>query len=420
MFKIFRKELKLFFVDKRALLLTFLLPIALISLFALAFGGVGKKNESHAYDLLVSDMDSTKESRNAITLLDSEKSLHLIKQPLAEAQNQVKKGKQNAVLVFGKGFADSMRNGNKLPLELQYDEAKEAEIGMLQQSLIPNLFRMTGAQGMKRKMMKQVSSKDTAQVQTWFDNIGSAIAFNAKEKSTTKDSATAEKNGWNGMMSGIEMKKLVAATNDDNTAGLVQAVAGTAVMMLLFSVTAMGASLLTEKEEGTLKKLLSTPIHPNNILFGKMLTSNLVSILQLSVMMIYAWLVFGLNLFQNIPALILLIIVTAFACSSFGMLLASIAKTRQQVQGLSTLIILSMSAIGGSMIPTFIMPEWMQKIAVVSVNYWSIQGFFDIFWRQLAITDSSFLLRIIVLLGIGSAMTIISLRLFKKNILKLN
>ena len=285
MFKITGKELKLFFVDKRALLMTFILPIALISLFALAFGGAGKNNEARPYDLLVSDLDSTKESQNAIALLDSEKNIQLIKEPLAAAQELVKKGKQNAVLVLGKGFADSIKDGNKLPMELQYDEAKEPEIGMLQQSLIPNLFRLTGAQGMKKKLMKQVNDKDTGFVQSWFDSIGKLIAAKSKQTSSEVDSATAEKNGFGNFMNGIEMTKLVAA-KADNTVGLVQAVAGTAVMMLLFSVTAMGASLLTEKEEGTLKKLLTSPIHPYNILFGKMLTSNIVSILQLTIMMI--------------------------------------------------------------------------------------------------------------------------------------
>lgn len=44
-----------------------------------------------------------------------------------------------------------------------------------------------------------------------------------------------------------------------------------------------------------------------------------------------------------------------------------------QARGLSTLIILIMSAIGGSMIPLFLMPAIMKKIAVFSVNYWGIQ-----------------------------------------------
>ena len=46
-----------------------------------------------------------------------------------------------------------------------------------------------------------------------------------------------------------------------------------------------------------------------------------------------------------------MILATAFACASFGIFIASIAKTRKQVESYSTLIILVMSAIGGSMVP---------------------------------------------------------------------
>jgi ABC-2 type transport system permease protein len=150
-----------------------------------------------------------------------------------------------------------------------------------------------------------------------------------------------------------------------------------------------------------------------------MLSANVISISQLVMMFTYAWIVFGLDIFQNIPSLIVMIVATAFACSSFGVFLASFAKSRQQVQGFSTLIVLSMSAIGGSMIPLFIMPLWMQKIAVVSVNYWGIQGFYDIFWRMLPLSDPTFITRVIVLLAIGLVLNFIASRLFKKNILNL-
>jgi len=49
-----------------------------------------------------------------------------------------------------------------------------------------------------------------------------------------------------------------------------------------------------------------------------------------------------------------------------------------------------MSCIGGSMIPLFAMPLFMQKISVFSVNYWGVQGFYDIFWRMLPLTDTNF------------------------------
>ena len=202
-------------------------------------------------------------------------------------------------------------------------------------------------------------------------------------------------------------------------AGLVHSVAGTAVMMLLFSVAEIGGSLLDEKQEGMLKKMLCSPMHPNHILLGKLVFANIISMAQLSIMFIYAWLVFGLDIMNNLSSLAIMIFATAFACASFGVLLASFAKSRKQVQSLSTLIILIMSAIGGSMVPIFIMPEFMQKIAVVSVNYWGIQGFYDIFMRLLPVTDLTFLSRAFVLIGIGAVLNFVALVMFKKNILKI-
>jgi ABC-type multidrug transport system permease subunit len=101
------------------------------------------------------------------------------------------------------------------------------------------------------------------------------------------------------------------------------------------------------------------------------------------------------------------------------MLIASFAKSRQQVQGMSTLIVLVMSCLGGSMIPSFAMPAFMQKISVFTVNYWGIQGFYDIFWRMLLATDPVFLSRILILLAIGTVLNLIAVQMFRKNVLKI-
>ncbi len=208
-------------------------------------------------------------------------------------------------------------------------------------------------------------------------------------------------------------------SEEDKLGGLVHVVAGTSVLMLLFSVAGIGGSLLDEKQEGMLKKLLCSPLHSNHILYGKMVFANIISIAQLIIIFTYAWLTLGLEIMHHLPSLALMILGTAYACSSFGIVLASFAKSRQQVQGFSTLIVLVMSAIGGSMIPIFVMPEIMQKVAVVSVNYWGIQGFNDIFLRSLPLTDITFLSKVFVLIGIGTFLNFIALLMFKKNILKI-
>jgi len=407
MVQIALKDLKLFFANKRATLLTFAVPMVLITLFAFAFGGVGrKKGETMPTRLIVADVDNTGESKDVIAQLDSLKEFEVILKNIDEAENLVKKGDEAAVLIFHKGFSDSLNVGNNPPIEFKYDAAKEAEVGILRGALTGNLMGMIGGKSMSKTIVNKFDAENQNLDAETRDKIHAQILNNFSPEETKKQSRSI-----------LKVTPLVA--EEENSPGLVHAVAGTAIMMLLFSVSGMGASLLDEKQEGTLKKLLYSPLAPNSILYGKILSTNLISISQLAVMFIFANLVFGLDIYSHLFSLLLMIAATAFACSSFGVLLASFSKTRQQVQGLSTMIILVMSCIGGSMIPTFAMPSFMQKISAFSVNYWGIQGFYDIFWRMLPLTDPTFLSRILVLVLIGIVLNFIALQMFKKNILKI-
>ncbi|MCC7231990.1 MAG: ABC transporter permease [Bacteroidia bacterium] len=422
MIRIAIKDLRLFFKDKRSMLLAFAIPIALITLFSFAYGGAGKGNTETKISLLISDLDSTPASREAVKQFDSLKSLEIIPMALEDAEKSIKKGDESCVLVIHKGFSDSLLTGGELPLELKYDEAKGIETGLLQQSLIPTIAMMPFNLGDKKEIlgnrMVKMAGVTNPQAQHAIRSQSDSL-FNAISEGVAANPSNKKSNPASGFMGGdIKMTKLIKSTNDHQL-GLLQAVAGTAVMMLLFSVVGIGMGLLEEKQEGTLKRLLYSPVNALHILFGKMISANVISILQLLVMFVFAGLVFGLDITSHIPGLLITIAATAFACSAFGVLLASFAKNRQQVQGLSTLIILVMSAVGGSMIPLFFMPAIMQKLAVISVNYWSIQGFYDIFWRNLSITSPAFLSRILVLVLIGGILNLMAVWMFKKNILKL-
>jgi ABC-type multidrug transport system permease subunit len=76
-----------------------------------------------------------------------------------------------------------------------------------------------------------------------------------------------------------------------------------------------------------------------------------------------------------------------------------------------------MSAIGGSMVPLFIMPVFMQKIAIVSINYWAMKGFFDIFLNKLPLTNIIY--EIIVLFGIGIFFLFLAIINFKTQLKKI-
>jgi ABC-2 type transport system permease protein len=399
MFKLFKKDLTLFFHDQRSVILTFLLPVILITLFAFAYGSIGSYDgRSEPVKLLVTDLDQTRSSIEIICKIDSLEDISIVISDSAKSKELVIKGKYAGALMIYKGFQDSLEAGNTMPIELVYDRSREMEIGILQQNLITTLMSSAGEIIVKKSIEKYLQDQ--------FPDIGKSASDNIIKTAIIKDNNNLA----------IKWTSIVAMKNNTKL-GLIQAVAGTAILMLLFSVAGVGTSILEEKENGTINRLLYSPLKCSTILYGKMLFAFFISILQLTAMFLFAWLIFNMDLSVNVPALILMIIATAFAVSGLGIFLAAIAKTRQQAQNLSTIIILIMSAIGGSMIPLFIMPAILQKIALLSLNYWGIQGFYDIFWRNLPL--EAILPKILILMGIGIVMTLASIGLFKKRIMKL-
>jgi ABC-2 type transport system permease protein len=399
MFKLFKKDLTLFFHDQRSVILTFLLPVILITLFAFAYGSIGTYDgRSEPVSLLVSDLDQTKSSKEIIHKIDSLEDIKVIVSDSIKSKELVIKGKYPGALIIYKGFQDSLEAGNATQIELVFDRSREMEIGILQQNLISTFMSSAGRIIVKKSIENYLKEQ--------FPDIGKSTGDNIIR--------TAIKDDNNKLA--IKWTSIVGEKNDTKL-GLIQAVAGTAILMLLFSVAGVGTSILEEKENGTINRLLYSPLKGSTILYGKMLFAFFISIVQLTSMFLFAGLIFKMDLSVNIPALILMIIATAFAVSGLGIFLAAVARTRQQAQNLSTIIILIMSAIGGSMIPLFIMPVILQKIAFLSVNYWGIQGFYDIFWRNLPL--EVILPKILILLSIGIFMTLSSILLFRKRIMKL-
>ncbi|WP_457618340.1 ABC transporter permease [Lutibacter sp.] len=402
---IFKKDLKLFFSNKKNVVLTFLIPILLISLFAFAFGGIStKSSEYKQVTLLYADFDSSSTSKKIKEQLDTISAVNLMQVTLEEGSNALLKGKYSGFLILNKGLKDSLLLSKKLPITYKYDASNPFEAKMLQSIITGVIMSTIGSQLYIRKVENYINTE----FKTMPNNLKQRILTDISQVSFKNKASTSAI---------IEAVPVIKESSNTGNLGLIQAVAGTAIMMLLFSISGVGGGLLEEKESGTLSRLLYTPIKTTSILYGKMLATLFISMLQLFTMFVFAWIAFDLPIFKDLISLILLTIAVAFSVSSFGVFLVSVSKTRQQLQNLSTIIILLMSAIGGSMIPLFVMPSIMRKIAVISLNYWGIQGYYDIFWRNLSTFE--ILPRIGVLNLIGIVMLLISIPLFKRNIVSL-
>jgi ABC-2 type transport system permease protein len=94
------------------------------------------------------------------------------------------------------------------------------------------------------------------------------------------------------------------------------------------------------------------------------------------------------------------------------MFLASFTKTSAQANGLGTLLILTMSAVGGSWFPVSMMPETIQFFSKFTITYWSIEGFLAVLWRGSGFME--ILPYLGMLLGIGIVINVISYINFKR------
>ena len=409
MIEIALKDLKVFFRDIKAVLLSFLLPIGLITLFGLTFGGIEERSASNNQtNILIADLDSTEITRDVIVKLDSLAEISVTTVGFDRGKEMIMNGNRLAMLVFYKGFADSVESGKPEPMELFYDEARKMDAGLIQYALISNLMEILGPKTFKKKIMSSIKTKYPDMDTDMMTQI---------EGDISEQFAPADEDGKDNIMGKMGNLTITSLARKESVNwALIQSFAGTAVMMLLFSVTAIGSSLLSEREDGTLKRLMYSPVSPIHIMFGKILFALVISVIQLSVMVVFTWLVLGMDIGYNVFYLLMVIVATAFACSGFGIFIAAISTSRKQAEGMATIVILLMSAIGGSMIPLFFMPAFMQKIAVISLNYWAIQSFFDVLGREVSFLQ--IITKVGVLFGIGATMMTISASLFKRNLLK--
>jgi len=184
------------------------------------------------------------------------------------------------------------------------------------------------------------------------------------------------------------------------------AAAGIAVMFLLFSANGAGASLLEEREAGTMGRLLSSRLTLTQLLAGKWLYITLLGCTQLFTMFAWGQMVFRVNLVGHLTGFAAMTLATSGACASFALFLASVCKSRQQLHGVSVILVLTMSAIGGSMVPRYIMSDSMRALGKFTFNGWALDGFQKIFWYDLPLSairlELMVLMAITLLLGIAA------------------
>jgi ABC-2 type transport system permease protein len=161
-----------------------------------------------------------------------------------------------------------------------------------------------------------------------------------------------------------------------------------AIFAMFFIIIPLTGSMIKEREEGSLARLMSMPISYIELLLAKVAVYFVVCFIQ-TVLMICAG-IFILPLFHipmliisnHILELIIMTIFTALAALGYGLLVGTIATTHQQAAAFGAVSIIILAAIGGIWVPVYLMPMVMRHVATISPLNWAITGFYNIFLRQ--------------------------------------
>ncbi len=166
-----------------------------------------------------------------------------------------------------------------------------------------------------------------------------------------------------------------------------------ALFGMFFIVIPLGGTLLMERDNGTLNRLLLTPSPKINLLLGKIFAYMAVCLFQFFIMIcvgLYILPVLGtpaLELGKSRPALLVMAISSSLAAVGYGILIGTLAKSYRQAAVFGPLSVVIASAIGGIMVPVYVMPDLLKKISIASPLAWGLNGFLDIFVRNGNIPD---------------------------------
>ncbi len=398
------KDLRLLPRVKAGLFFTFIWPIIVTVLFGFAFGGQSNGPENRMKVGLI-DEDGTDGSRAFAKRLES--SFDLLPMSRPDAENAVRRGQRTAYIVIKPGFgvaSERMFYGASKEVELGVDPARKAESGMIEGLLMKHaaedMQKMFTDPSASSRMVDQALSEmkqgggsaETAPVERFLTELKSFVNTPAAQSGPPGAGAA----GWQPLK--VTATAVARERRGPENAFDITFPQGV-IWGLIGCVMSFGLSLVSERTHGTLVRLRMAPLSRGQILGGKALAC-FVSILLVELMLLGVALFFGVR--PTSYGILALAGLSAAVCFvGFMMLIASLGKTEQAASGAAWAIMMPLSMFGGAMVPTFVMPAWMQTIGLISPVRWAMLAIEGGVWRNFSAAEMVTPCAILITIGIA-------------------
>jgi ABC-2 type transport system permease protein len=420
-FAMIRKDLQLFFTDRRAVIMSFVVPIAVASFFGTIFSGSANGDRARI-PIAIVDQDQTAVSRAIVSGASGDSNVAVSASTLEQARADVRAGRVTVAIVIPSGFGDAAGRaffgGTEKPeLSLWYDPSRTAEAGLVRGILAEHVMQSVSAEMFTGEQGRQIIDETLQtldrtglrgeQQLLLRDLLQSARRF-YQQSPSTGDSPSRPR--------GFTMPYRVAEepiTSGDNVAynGYAHSFAGMGIQFLLFASIDLGVGILLERQRGLWKRLRSAPISRLSLLAGKAASTALLALLTLLVSFAFAMIVFRVRIAGSVAGFAMVATATALMAATFGLLVASLGHTPGGTRGIASFAVLMMVMLGGAWVPSFIFPSWLQQVTLLVPARWAVDGLDAMTWRGLGVGAA--VTPTIVLLGFALLFGVVAVRRFR-------
>jgi ABC-2 type transport system permease protein len=395
-----RKDLQLFFSDRRSVIVSFVVPIAIASFFGSIFSGPSNNSEPARIAIAVVDHDASAISNAILAGANTDRNLKVATPSEDEARSLVKNGKTAVAVVIPKGFGEAagaafFGDGEKPALGFVYDPSRSMELAMVRGVLTQHVMEAVsremfgGQQGreMVNRTLPQIqasTSMPADQKRPLLELLGSLQRYYGQQRPAGGEAAAPR---------GLTMPYTVkeeAMTAGSNIAynGYAHSFAGMAIQFLLFAMANIGVEMLLERQRGLWSRLRSAPISKTTLLLGKAISGALISLMILLVSFGFAMIVFKVRIHGSVLGFLGISVACAVMASTFGLLVAALGNSPATARGVTTLAVLMMVMLGGAWVPTFVFPAWLQQFTLVVPVRWAVDGLDAMTWRGIGLAGA--------------------------------
>ena len=162
-----------------------------------------------------------------------------------------------------------------------------------------------------------------------------------------------------------------------------------AVMVLfsLFAATHGALTLVDERRAGIADRILAGRAGMGPVVTGKLIFLVAQAAAQAALIFATAQIVYGVAVSEHLGLWLVTTAAAATASGGLALGLVALCRTREQAQMLSTFVILILAAVGGSMVPRFLMPPWLQSVGWFTPHAWVIEAYQGLLWRDAGAAD---------------------------------